>query len=119
MRGLAILEGQVFTSQFVGPEVVNSAARRGPQPRRLHRREACAGPDRRPRIVDVFRVRPVRVENGSPDWNDFEAELSTLALLLHSDQYEQVHHRLIRPFVAALGPYRTALDGSRADRFDA
>jgi glutamate-ammonia-ligase adenylyltransferase len=111
VRGLAILEGQVFTSQFVGPEVVNSAARRGPQPRRLHRREACAGPDRRPRIVDVFRVRPVRVENGSPDWNDFEAELSTLALLLHNDQYEQVHHRLIRPFVAALGPYRTALDG--------
>src|SRR3954468_188891 len=39
VRGLAILEGQVFTSQCIGPAVVRSSARRGPQPRRLHRRE--------------------------------------------------------------------------------
>src|SRR3954451_15931228 len=55
VRGLAILEGQVFTSQCVGAEVASPAARRAPQPRRLHRREAGSGPDRRPRIVDVFR----------------------------------------------------------------
>ena len=49
----------------------------GARPRRAARPSASSGPDRRPRIVDVFRVRPVSPQPVQPDWEKFQDELTT------------------------------------------
>ena len=109
--GLAILEGRVFTSQPPPPDAAAPPPRRGVQPRRLQRTASAAGPDRRARIVDVFRVRPIHEQTETPDWNAFQAELVDLTRLLRVDKYDDVRHRLIRRFVSALGPYQADVGG--------
>lgn len=111
VRGLSILEGRVFTSQPPPPEPTTPAQRRATPPRRVPRTAPTAGPDRRARIVDVFRVRPVHGQSGPPDWDAFEDELVDLTRLLRVDKYGEVRHRLIRRFVAALGPYQPEIEG--------
>jgi glutamate-ammonia-ligase adenylyltransferase len=110
VRGLSILTGRVFTSQPPPLESDSAILRRGPGPKRPSRPVPSRVPDRRPRIVDAFQVRLVRLEAGPPDWTEFETELTSLARLLRSDRYEEVHHRLIGRFVTALGPYRASVD---------
>src|SRR5208282_2694293 len=45
-----------------------------------------------------------------PDWEKFQDELRDLTRLLRNDKYEEVNHRLIRRFVAAMGPLEGELD---------
>jgi glutamate-ammonia-ligase adenylyltransferase len=112
VQGLSILEGRVFTSQPPQAVVSTVPVRRGHGPRRPQRFPSSppAHPDRRPRIVDVFRVRPIRTQTEPPNWAEFGTELAVLTQLLRADKYEDVHHRLIRRFVAALGPFQDQVD---------
>ncbi len=111
VSGLSIIDGRVFTSQ---PPADSTAPvhRRAAGLKRAGRLSAPSSPDRRPRIVDVFRVRPVRAQKDQPDWVLFQDELRDLTRLLRNDKYEEVNHRLIRRFVAAMGPLGGALDRS-------
>lgn len=100
IHGLSILEGHVFTSR-PGPAEPRPGGPKGKRSGTAH-----PGPDRRPKIVDQFRVR----WDGStrqPDWDAFQAELTTLVRLLRANQHEEVQHRLIGRFVAALGRHPT------------
>ena len=110
---LAILEAAIFTSDAppdpaVAPRVRPTAlgrpgAGRWPSHRPI-RPSASADsdtPDRRRKIVDVFKVRPVG--GASPDWDGFTEELTALAQLLRQGQHDEVQHRLIGRFAAALG----------------
>jgi [glutamine synthetase] adenylyltransferase / [glutamine synthetase]-adenylyl-L-tyrosine phosphorylase len=110
VSGLSILDGRVFTSQPPPPDPLASFSRRIASLKRPARPSAPSGPDRRPRIVDVFRVRPVRAQTVLPDWEKFQDELCDLTRLLRNDKYEEVNHRLIRRFVAAMGPLEGELD---------
>ena len=51
-------------------------------------------------------------QKDQPDWVLFQDELRDLTRLLRNDKYEEVNHRLIRRFVAAMGPLGGALDRS-------
>ncbi|MBV8486733.1 MAG: hypothetical protein JO161_00505, partial [Planctomycetaceae bacterium] len=109
VRGLAVLEGWVYTSQ-VPSEPISPVRRRGLGPRRPPLREgADGGPDRRSRIVDVFRVRPMRRQESPPDWDALQAELIDLTRMLRADKYDEVYQHLLRPFAAALGPFQPDL----------
>ena len=110
VSGLSILDGRVFTSQPPPSEPTAPVSRRVPGPKRPARPSDPSGPDRRPRIVDVFRVRPLRPQTVRPDWEKFQDELRDLTRLLRNDKYEEVNHRLIRRFVAAMGPLEGELD---------
>lgn len=98
IHGLSILEGQVFTSR---PAPLESRPG-GPKGRRP---ATSQGPDRRPKIVDQFRVR-WDGPTGEPDWDAFQAELMTLVRLLRADQHDEVQHHLIGRYVAALASHR-------------
>ena len=50
-------------------------------------------------------------QTDGPDWEKFQDELRDLTRLLRNDKYEEVNHRLIRRFVAAMGPLEGELDG--------
>lgn len=108
VRGFSILEGYVFTSR--PPETAAPVNRRGAGPRHPPGSAAPAEPGRRPRIVDVFRVRSDRGSAEPPDWDGFRGELVALTRLLRSDKFEEVHHRLIPRFVAALTPAQLRYD---------
>jgi glutamate-ammonia-ligase adenylyltransferase len=112
VRRLSILEGWVFTSQPPPTPLAHASPRRGPGGRRPPRFSPSppALPDRRPRIVDAFRVRPVRAQGEPPDWPDLQNELTVLTQLLRAGKYEDVHHRLIRRFVAAMGTDQALTD---------
>ena len=103
VSGLSIVDGRVFTSQPPPANPALAVPRRASGPKRFTR-AAAGGPDRRPRIVDVFRVRPVRPQPIQSDWDKFQDELRDLTRLLRNDKYEAVNHRLIRRFVAAMEP---------------
>jgi glutamate-ammonia-ligase adenylyltransferase len=105
VRGLTIVEGQVFTSQAPSAEPPSLAMirRDRDRPARPSRPGPANGPCRRRKIVDVFRVRRIDAGGAAPDWGEFQAELSMLTRLLRDGQYEEVHHRLIGRFVVALG----------------
>jgi glutamate-ammonia-ligase adenylyltransferase len=109
VRGLSIREGRVFTSH--PPTQSTTGLRRASGPRHPPRPSQATVPDRRPRIVDVFRVRPVQTRVAAPDWDEFRAELTELTGLLRADRFDEVHHRLIPRFVAALGPFQPRVDG--------
>ena len=107
IHGLSIVEGQAFTSAPAAARAGaarpgGGGAARSAAPARGGRRD----PDRRPRIVDVFRVRRAGAQDGAPDWDEFQAELTDLVRLLRGDQFDEVHHRLIPRFVAAMGRFR-------------
>jgi glutamate-ammonia-ligase adenylyltransferase len=114
VRGLSIREGRVFTSNPPPPDPVAAASRRIAAPRRPPRPGAEGEPDRRPRIVDVLRVQPIHPQDAPPDWEEFQAELAGMTRLLRGDQYDEVNHRLIRRFVAALGPIQPGGNGLEA-----
>jgi glutamate-ammonia-ligase adenylyltransferase len=103
--GWSILEGRVFTSfpAALEPEGSPAIGRRAVPFRRIIRSSDSPRFDRRPRIVDVFRVRPAH-HRGGEDWSGFQAELTELVRLLRRDQFDEVHHRLIQRFVASLNP---------------
>jgi glutamate-ammonia-ligase adenylyltransferase len=112
VHGLSIVEGQAFTSDPRLAPVPSAPRRRG------RRRRPCGpgsalDPDRRPRVVDVFRVRWAGGGDGAPDWDEFRSELLDLVQLLRAGRFEEVHHRLIPRFVATMGRFRpepTALE---------
>lgn len=111
VRGLAIDEGRVFTSQPPPREQAASRpARRGMpgrRPARMMRPAPAGGPDRRRKIVDVFRVSVDAPGEPAPDWDGFQAELTTLTRLLREGQYDEVHHRIINRLVVALARHRS------------
>jgi [glutamine synthetase] adenylyltransferase / [glutamine synthetase]-adenylyl-L-tyrosine phosphorylase len=109
VRGLSIVEGGVFTSRPPPREQAQPARRvaapgRIAHPPRTPRSPNLPWPDRRPKIVDVFRVRhePPADDAVSPDWDHFQAELTALTRLLREGQSDEVHHRVIGRMVAAL-----------------
>ncbi|HEV3168520.1 MAG TPA: hypothetical protein VGZ22_31225, partial [Isosphaeraceae bacterium] len=122
VRGLSIVEGRVFTSQPPPRQPELRAQRRpmAPAARPARPPRACVpdGPDRRPKIVDVFRVRREKPDTPEPDWVQFQAELTALTRLLREGQYEEVHHRLIGRMVTALAGYRNDDDGLEALELD-
>lgn len=105
VHGLAIVEAQAFTSD---PRLVpgRPAARRRGRPSHPPAPGAAREPDRRPRIVDRFRVRRAGEAADGPDWGAFQAELTALARLLLADKFDEVHRRLLPRFVAVLERYR-------------
>ncbi len=113
IHGLWIVAGRMFTSD-PPPEPVAEASnarpfrRPGPRPspRPMRRPTAPRGPDRRRKLVDVFRIRAIEPSEGPPDWEAFRAELSALLGLLMEGQHDEVNHRLIRRFVEAMERYR-------------
>jgi glutamate-ammonia-ligase adenylyltransferase len=113
IRGLSIVEGQVFTSQPPPrePQPARSPLRRRPPGARPTRPTPTRGPDRRRRIVDRFRVRPMDASAAEPDWAGFQTELVELTRLLRESKYQDVQHRLIGRFVAALGRHRPEAGG--------
>jgi hypothetical protein len=114
IHGLSIVDGLAFTSDpREAPPPSHPATRRWRRPGRPPSPTAPGEPDRRPRIVDRFLVRWAGDDEGEPDWDAFRAELTELARLLRAGRSEEVHHRLISPFVAVMGRYRpepTALE---------
>jgi glutamate-ammonia-ligase adenylyltransferase len=112
VHGLSIVEGQAFTSDPRLAPAPAAPRRRG----RLDRPPSTApawDPDRRPRAIDVFRVRWAGGGDGAPDWDAFRRELMDLVQLLRAGRFEEVHHRLIPRFVAMMGRFRpepTALE---------
>jgi glutamate-ammonia-ligase adenylyltransferase len=112
IHGLSIVEGQAFTSD---PRLAPAS----PAPRRRGRLDRLRAPGsawdpvRRPRVVDVFRVRWAGGDDGAPEWRAFRDELIQLVQLLRAGRFEEVHHRLIPRFVAMMGRFRpepTALE---------
>ncbi|WP_161602297.1 [protein-PII] uridylyltransferase family protein [Tautonia marina] len=119
---LSIVEASIFTSdppaEEPGSGAVAATVRPRPttpggagrsgfwRPGGARPQRSSQAPDRRRKILDVFTVRPTS-GSGSPDWKAFEEELSELAQLLRQGQHDEVHHRLISRFAAALGDRRT------------
>ncbi|HEV3121096.1 MAG TPA: hypothetical protein VGY53_04305 [Isosphaeraceae bacterium] len=109
VRGFSIVEGRVFTSQ-PPPRSPDQPARKGGAWPGRPPRPTVGEPDRRPKIVDVFRVELQPGAPECPNWDEFQAELNTLTRLLRENQYEEVHHRLIGRMVAALERNRSAAE---------
>ncbi|CAN5914465.1 hypothetical protein BH23PLA1_BH23PLA1_04960 [soil metagenome] len=111
IHGLWIVAGRIFTSE-PPPEPSSTASkavrRMGPRSvtRPTMRRKPLRGPDRRRKIIDVFRVRSMDQADAPPDWDQFQAELSALLELLLEGQHDEVHHRLTRRFVNAMERHR-------------
>lgn len=113
IHGWSIVEAQAFTSD---PSLVPRKPvpkRRLPAPGVPAPRPAATtcrdprDPDRRPRVVDRFLVRPAGgPDHEPPDWCDFPQELAALTRLLRADRIDEVHKRLIPRFVAVLGRLR-------------
>jgi glutamate-ammonia-ligase adenylyltransferase len=116
IHGLSIVEGQAFTSdpRLAPTRTPGSPRRRGRVDRPVGAGPAAAPePNRRPRVVDVFRVHWAGGGDGAPDWDAFRSELKDLVQLLRAGRFEEVHHRLIPRFVAVMGRFRpepTALE---------
>jgi glutamate-ammonia-ligase adenylyltransferase len=105
IHDFSMVEAQAYTSQ-PPREPARSSAKRGAPTKRPALPTTSRGTDRRPKIVDRFRVEAARAEAGASDWDAFQDELTALARLLRADRYEEVHHRLIGRFVAAMGRRR-------------
>lgn len=118
IHGLSIDQASVFTSEPPAAPARALPARRmvgeTGRPSRLARvgRERRADePDRRRRLVDVLQLRQIDLSGPAPDWDRFRAELADLAQLLREKRHDQVQHRLIGRFVAALHQHRGEPDG--------
>ena len=110
---LAILEAAISTSEAppdepaaprvrpTVPGLPGMGRRPAHRPSRTSATSASDTPDRRRKIVDVFKVRPLG--GLDPDWSGFHEELTALAQLLRQGQHDEVQHRLIGRFAAALG----------------
>lgn len=116
VHGFSIAEGRVFTSE---PPPARDEAPRAAGPRRpslravpASRPRGSSGPDRRRKLVDVFRVERIAGGPEAPDWGAFQTELKTLTALLRAGKYDDVHHRLIDRFVAAIARERRASGAS-------
>jgi glutamate-ammonia-ligase adenylyltransferase len=109
LSDLTIVDGRIYTSHppphqapTRRPDLRLAATRRPP------RAAAERSPDRRKRIVDVFRVRLVEGVDVEPDWERVRGKLIELMRWLREGRHEEVHHRLLGQFVAALGRHRHA-----------
>ena len=105
IHGLSIVQGQAFTSDPRLAPAPPAPKRRG-RPGRPPAPRSAKDPDRRPRVVDVFRVDWAGSDDGAPDWDAFRGELTDLVRLLRADRFDEVYHRLIPRFVAAMGRFR-------------
>jgi glutamate-ammonia-ligase adenylyltransferase len=111
IHGLSIVEGQAFTSDSRHAPAA-AGPRRRTRPDRLSGSGVAWDPDRRHKVVDVFRVRwaggaqGTGAGDGSPDWDALRTELGQLVQLLRAGRFEEVHHRLIPRFVATMGRFR-------------
>ncbi len=103
IHGFSIVEASDSLHASTAREPARPIAKRGVVTRRPALPTPSRGPDRRPKLVDRFRVQWARAEAGAPDWGAFQDELTALARLLRADRYEEVHHRLIGRFVTAMG----------------
>ena len=85
-------------------------------------RRRPGGPTVGAKIVDAFRVRQVTGPGDEPATPPTGTRSRTswrrLARLLREDRHDEVHHRLIGRFVAALGRLPARALGARADRPD-
>jgi len=114
---LSIAEARIFTSdppaaepglkpmrqpRTIGTGRLGGSSRMRPTSRRKST-TSPSKPDRRRKIIDVFQVRRVDGSTEAPDWTAFEEELSALAQLLRQGQHDEVYHRLLGRFAAALG----------------
>jgi glutamate-ammonia-ligase adenylyltransferase len=106
IHGLSIVEGRAFTSDPRRAPSSEAAPRRFRRPGRPSATTLAREPDRRPKIVDRFRVRWAGGHGSAPDWAAFEGELTDLARRLRAERSEEVHRRLIPRFVAVLGRHR-------------
>jgi glutamate-ammonia-ligase adenylyltransferase len=109
VRGLSIIEGRVFTSRPASVErpEMGSARRRPPGRTDVVKPGTSSW---RTRIIDTFRVRRIDGEADSPDWNELQTELITLAKLLRESRTDEVFHRTIGRFVAALDRYHVTYE---------
>jgi glutamate-ammonia-ligase adenylyltransferase len=112
VHGFSIVEGRVFTSEPPPAPAPVSPATLPPRrpittrPGPPVRPRAPSGPDRRRKLVDVLRVQQIDTEAPAPSWEAFRAELATLTLLLRTGRHEEVFHRLLGRFAAALEHHR-------------
>lgn len=114
VTGFSIVEAKVFTSEPPPAPVTVSKPRRAiaKRPGPPARGREPGAPDRRRRLIDVFLVRPIDPTAEQPDWSAFQNELATLTQLLRAGKYDEVHHRLIGRFVAALERYHRPVEAT-------
>ncbi|MFQ5610596.1 MAG: glutamine synthetase adenylyltransferase [Anaerolineae bacterium] len=98
IHGLNIIDGNVFTYRPAKRPQTAAPARR-PRPAQAKR------PDARPKIVDVFTVRPIK--GGLPPgfWSGYSRDLNALLQKLEHRQQQQVQGELARRFAAALSQF--------------
>ncbi|MCE3224979.1 MAG: putative (Glutamate-ammonia-ligase) adenylyltransferase, subunit (modular protein) [Nitrospira sp.] len=108
--GLNIEEGQIYT-------FVETSSPRPPTPRANWTDSPRARPKGRPglsrkKIVDVFRVQPVRGASFEPDERRrLMAELTAMIMLLDDNQFDEARQSVNRQLVEYLGQRRSAFSG--------
>jgi glutamate-ammonia-ligase adenylyltransferase len=106
VHGLSIQDARVFTSEVPETPETPPTQRRlsppRPAPPRVPRPPTGDRPDRRRKLIDIFRLRQIDPAGPAPDWKAFQSELVQLAQMLREGRYERVYHRLLGRFVAVV-----------------
>src|SRR5262245_52606150 len=106
--GLNIEEGQIYTFS----EVASTTATRTAWGGRPRTRPKIRPGLSRKKIVDVFRVQPVRGASfGSEEQSRLAKELSLVIRLLDAGQFEEARHVVNRHLVEQLGKHRGSFSG--------
>ena len=106
--GLNIEEGQIYTFvEGTAPASARTTWTGGPRARPKGR----PGLNRK-KIVDVFRVQPIRGASFGPeDQRRLSTELTAMIVLLHAGQFKEARHALNRQLVEHLGKRRGSFSG--------
>ncbi len=106
--GLNIEEGQIYTfAEGQAPAAARSTWSDGPRIRPKGRPGLS-----RKKIVDVFRVQPVRDASFGPDdRRRLSAELTAMITLLDADRFDEARQALNRQLVEYLGQRRSTFSG--------
>src|SRR5215475_5271655 len=106
--GLNIEEGQIYTFSEAAATMPTRTAWGG-RPRTRPKTRPGLG---RKKIVDVFRVQPVRgVSFGSEEQSRLAKEFSSMIRLLDVGQFEEARHAVNRHLVEQLGKHRGSFSG--------